>query len=73
MFLRSARNAGFDVHDDRAVGYVRRCFRKDQGSFAYKLDRRTANRASRGMAGAAILVFAHPGLHDTEKARRARG
>ncbi len=74
MFLRSAKNAGFDVEEDRikrAVGYVRRCFQEDQGSFAYKLDRRTGNRTSRGMAGAGILALAHSGLHHTNEAQRA--
>lgn len=38
MFLRSAKNAGFDVPKqpiDMAVGYVRRCFRPDSATFVY--------------------------------------
>ena len=74
MFLRSAKNAGFEVEKDRidrAVGYVRRCFQKDQGSFAYKLDGPKGNRTSRAMAGAGILALAHSGLHETDEAKRA--
>ena len=36
MFLRSARNAGFDVPKqpiDDAVAYVRRCFAAEHGTF----------------------------------------
>ena len=39
MFMRSAKNAGFDVDAeriDRAVEYVHRCFLKDHGTFTYK-------------------------------------
>jgi hypothetical protein len=37
--LRSAKNAGLDVPQktlDDAVGYVRRCYRPEQGAFAYQ-------------------------------------
>ena len=74
MFLRSAKGAGFDIQEERidqAVGYVRRCFQKGQGSFAYKLDKKTNNRTSRGMAGAGILALAHSGLHHTDEAQQA--
>ena len=53
MFMRSAKNAGFDVAEkriDRAVKYVHRCFLKNRGTFSYKAG--FGNRASRGMAGA---------------------
>jgi hypothetical protein len=72
MFLRSAKNAGFDVSDEpiaRAVGYVRRCFRHDVGAFSYKTG--PENRASRGMAGAGVLALAHSGLHNTPEAKLA--
>jgi hypothetical protein len=72
MFLRSAKNAGFDVADEpisRAVGYVRRCFRKDVGSFSYKTG--PENRVSRGMSGAGVLALAHAGLHNTPEAKLA--
>lgn len=72
MFLRSATNAGFDVERERierAMGYVRRCFHQEVGTFVYKLEPR--NRASRAMAGAGILALAHAGLHETPEAKRA--
>lgn len=72
MFLRSAKNAGFDVEQqriERAIGYVHRCFLKNEGTFSYKIERR--NRASRGMAGAGILALAHSGFHHTDEARQA--
>jgi hypothetical protein len=72
MFLRSAKNAGFDVPDEpvtRAIGYVRRCFRDDAGSFSYKTGHE--NRVSRGMSGAGVLALAHAGLHGTPEAKAA--
>lgn len=72
MFLRSAKNAGFDVADDpirRAIGYVRRCFRRDVGSFSYKTG--DENRVTRGMSGAGVLALAHAGLHGTPEAKLA--
>lgn len=72
MFLRSAKNAGFEVEQERierAIGYVKRCFMKDKGTFTYKLEPR--DRASRGMAGAGILALAHSGLHHTTEAQQA--
>lgn len=72
MFLRSAKNAGFDVSDEpvtRAIGYVRRCFRSDVGSFSYKTG--YENRVSRGMSGAGVLALAHAGLHGTPEAKAA--
>ncbi len=72
MFLRSAKNAGFEVEQqriERAVGYVRRCFLKEHGTFTYKLGHR--DRTSRGMAGAGILALAHSGLHNTPEAQSA--
>ena len=68
MFMRSAKNAGFDVDAeriDRAVEYVHRCFLKDHGTFTYKAGYK--DRASRGMAGAGILALAHSGKHDTKE------
>ena len=74
MFLRSAKNAGFDVAKNRiqkAVGYIRRSFEKERGSFIYKLKDPNGNRTSRGMAGAGILALAHSGLHQSDEAQRA--
>ena len=64
MSLRSAKNAGFDVPQepiDEAVGYVRRCFSKNYGT--YQMMPTKHNRRSRGMAGAGILALAHAGQH----------
>ena len=72
MFMRSAKNAGFDVEEkpiQEAIDYVQRCFLNDRGTFTYKVD--FHNRPSRGMAGAGILALAHSGLHDTPEAKRA--
>ncbi len=72
MFMRSAKNAGFDIEQrriERAIGYVRRTFRPDMGSFCYKSEPRP--RSSRGLAGAGILALAHSGMHHTEEAQQA--
>ena len=72
MFMRSAKNAGFDVDGrriTRAVEYVRRCFLKKRGTFTYKYGNKA--RASRAMAGAGILALAHSGLHETPEAHQA--
>src|SRR4029078_2919710 len=61
MFLRSARNAGFNVPKqaiDDAVGYIRRCYKKDYGTFVYMLNRCNADLRSRAMAGAGVLALA---------------
>lgn len=72
MFLRSARNAGFDVPKraiDDAVVYVRGNFDRRFRTFRYHtgpLDTR-----SRGMAGAGVLAFAHAGYHRSPEAQWA--
>jgi hypothetical protein len=71
MFLRSARNAEFDVpkeYIDDAVGYVLRCWQERQGVFYY---RNGEHRWSRGMVGAGILSLAMAGQHETTVAKRA--
>lgn len=73
MFLRSAKNAEFDIPKlfvDDAVGYVLRCWDESQGLFYY---RRTGAepRWSRGMVGAGIVSLALSGQHDTRVAQRA--
>ncbi len=74
MFLRSARNDGFDVPKesiDDAVAYIRRCYRKDYGTFVYMLNRGNADLRSRAMAGAGVLALAHAGLHGTPEAKNS--
>jgi hypothetical protein len=72
MFLRSARNAGFDVRKepiDEAVQYVLRCFDPQRGTFSYSTTR--GGDCSRAMAGAGILALAHAGYHNAPESRRA--
>jgi hypothetical protein len=72
MFLRSARNAGFNVPAqpiDDAVAYVRRCFNQEYGVFTYSINR--GESRSRGMAGAGILALAHAGFHNAQEARQS--
>jgi Prenyltransferase and squalene oxidase repeat len=72
MFLRSAKNAQFDVPDAMvadALKYVERCFDEKQGGFVYGLignDR----HVSRGMMGVGALSLALGGKHQTVMARR---
>jgi hypothetical protein len=64
-FMRSARNAGFEVpsqYIDEAMNYVERCFDPDRGTFIYGLYE-GMRLAGRGMAGAGILAFAMAGRH----------
>ncbi|MES2571541.1 MAG: prenyltransferase/squalene oxidase repeat-containing protein [Verrucomicrobiota bacterium] len=73
MFMRSARNAEFDVpkqHIDEAIGYVLRCWEDREGIFYYK---KTGSelRSSRGMVGAGVLCLAMAGQHETRMAQRA--
>ena len=72
-FLRSARNAGFDVPKksiDDAVDYVRRTFSRRYGAFGYAAGDHSDFR-SRGMAGAGILALAHAGYHNAPEAVRS--
>ncbi len=68
-FLRSARNAGFNVPEqpiDDAVGFVRRCYSARFGGFQYASN--GADSRSRGMAGAGILALGHAGFHNAPEA-----
>ncbi len=71
MFLRSARNAGFEVPAERiddAVAFVKRNFDRRDGIFLYSTRRPSRTRS---MAGAGILALAHAGFHHSEEAQRA--
>ena len=71
MFLRSCKNAGFDVPDhliDEALQYVGRLYQSAPGTFVYALNDRVITRA---MAGAGILSFSLGGRHGDERARQA--
>lgn len=72
MFLRSAKNAGFDVpaeNIDKAMGFVERCFYKKEGTFIYNPSYK--DTLSRGMAGAGVVALAHGGRHGTEVAQKS--
>jgi hypothetical protein len=72
MFLRSAKNAQFEVPDSLVTGgvkYVERCFDAEQGGFMYGLvgvDR----YVSRGTMGVGALSLALGGKHNTPMARQ---
>ena len=61
MFLRSARNDGFNVPKesiDDAVAYIRRCYRKDRSTFVYMLNNGGSDLRSRAMAGGSSCLGA---------------
>jgi len=71
MFLRSAKNAGFDVPTDvveDGLAFVRRCFDPGWNAFIY---RHGNERINRGLTGAGILALSLAGSHDTRIARKA--
>jgi hypothetical protein len=73
MFLRSARNAGFNVPGaaiDDAVAYIRRTYNRQYGNFGYYTASHGDSR-SRGMAGAGILALGHAGFHNSAEAKQA--
>ena len=72
MFLRSAKNAGFDVPQEpieRAVRFVRNCYLPRRTGFA--LFAGDEAFLTRGMTGAGILALAHAGMHNSAEARQA--
>ncbi len=77
MFLRSARNAGFEVPDesiDDAVAYVQGNFSKHFGTFVYSIgddEHDLDDERSRAMAGAGVLALAHAGLHGAPEASKS--
>lgn len=74
MFMRSAKNAGFEVPAewiDEAVAYTHRCFDRRHQTFVYAA--RGTRPATRAMAGAGILTLSLSGHHDTPMARAAAG
>jgi len=73
MFLRSARNAGFEVdtqYVDDALKYVRRCFDRRKNGFMYGLSGH-GRTISRGTTGAGILSLSLAGEHQSELAQKA--
>lgn len=73
LFLRSAKNGGFDVADesiDSAMEYVRRAYEPVSGTFSYgHANLRPQN--TRGMIGSGILSLSMGGEHDSEMAQKA--
>lgn len=75
MFLRSARNSGFEIDFrlvDEALAYIHRVFDDDVGTFRYEIytDDPGYNH-TRAMAAAGILSLAMAGDHQSPLARRA--
>ena len=74
MFLRSARNAGFEVdtqYVDDALVYVRRSFDPRARGFLYALHGSGQRTVSRGTTGAGILSLSLAGEHESDLAQRA--
>ena len=73
LFLRSARNAGFEIdtqYIDDALAYVRRCFDRRQNGFMYGLNG-SGRVISRGTTGAGILSLSLAGEHQSDVAQKA--
>ena len=73
MFLRAARNAGFDVpveHIDQALEFVKFSWHPRERSFKYAPFHPTQG-VTRAMAGAGILAFSLGGLHQSPQTRSA--
>jgi len=71
MFLRSARDAGFDVPKesiDAAVKYIENCFVKNEKRRAHSYLAKRGKTVTRAMAGAGILALAHAGKHNSPEA-----
>ena len=74
LFLRSARNAEFNVpqdYVDKAMEFVHRCWDPKNGVFNYALEGAADMRSSRGMVGAGILCLSLAGQHQTPAALAA--
>jgi hypothetical protein len=74
MFLRSAKNAEFDVpqaHVDEAMAYVRRCWDSSSGAFSYDTEVGGVTLDTRAMVGAGILSLSLGGQHQTSMALAA--
>ena len=71
MFLRSAKNAGFDVPAESiasAVKYVEGCFIEQEDRQVHAYLSQDKNACTRAMAGAGILALAHAGKNDSKEA-----
>ncbi|MFO1096096.1 MAG: hypothetical protein U0992_22735 [Planctomycetaceae bacterium] len=73
MFLRSARNAEFEIPVDSvraAMEYVHRTYVPEAGTFAYGTNS-MRHQQTRAMAGSGILLLSLGGEYDTEMAHTA--
>lgn len=71
MFLRSAKNAGFDVPEKSikaGVKYIENCFLEDEDRQVHAYLGRRRVSCTRAMAGVGILGLAHGGKHDSKQA-----
>ena len=71
MFLRSAKDAGFDVPKKSivaAVKFVENCFDKDKNRQVYSYAPGWNHAITRAMAGEGILAMAHTGKHNSPEA-----
>lgn len=72
MFLRSAKNSGFEVDVkliDEALAYMQRLYDAKRRTFRYEINTDAAfYNYSRGMAGAGVLSMSLAGLHDSKMA-----
>jgi hypothetical protein len=75
MFLRSAKNSGFDVDArliDEAVAYLGRVYDPGRQTFRYEIHTDDpAHNHTRGMAGAGVLSMSLAGKHQSEIAKNA--
>ena len=77
LFLRSAKNSGFNVDVkviDEAVAYFKRNYDPKWKTFRYEIHNTNVGRSNnhpRGMAGAGILSLALAGEHQSEQALNA--
>ena len=72
MFLRAARNAGFQVPEeqiDEAMSFVRRCFFPRRRTFNYAQPNWRHHWMTPAMAGSGILSFALAGRHNSPVAQ----
>jgi len=72
MYLRSAKNSGFDVPSERierAMRFVKSNYQDRMGTFLYSVT--DPSNISRAMAGAGILAMAHGGLYDDPRVQSA--
>ena len=74
MFLRSARNAEFNVpqkYIDEAMSFVHRCWVSEDGLFHYTAWGSESAACTRGLMGSAIVSLALAGQHESPQALAA--